>query len=106
MGEILTPQLQVNLGAVVFLLNFNGDQKHAVGIRDGAGAPVLVAIDFAGWAFDVDVPQHDGRVVAVGGLARNAVGFGAGQGKGKHRHEEDEHDGAHVGRCWLELMKG
>ena len=105
-GEVLTAQLQVDFGTVVFLLDFNGDQKHAVGVRDGAGAPVLVAVDFAGRALDVDIPQHDGHVVAVGGLARNAVGFGAGQRKSKHRHEEDERDGAHGPRCSLRLMKG
>ena len=105
-GEVLSSQLQVNFGPVVFLLDFDGDQKHAVGIRDGASAPVLVAVDFARSAFNVDVAQHDGHVVAVGGLARNAVGFGAGQRKSEHRHEEDERDGAHSPRCSLRLMKG
>ena len=106
MGEVLASQLEVDFGAVVFLLDFNGDQKYPVGIRDGAGASVLVAVDFAGRALDVDIPQHDGHVVAVGGLARNAVGFGAGQRKSEHRHEEDERDGAHGSRCSLRLMKG
>ena len=105
-GEVLSSQLQVDFGAVVFLLDFNGDQKHAVGIRDGAGATVLVAVDFAGRALNVDVAQHDGHVVAVGGLARNTVGFSAGQRKSEHRHEEDERDGAHGPRCSLRLMKG
>ena len=68
-GEVLASQLEINFGAVVFLLDFNGDQKHPVCIRDGAGAPVLVAVDFARSAFNVDVAQHDGHVVAVGGLA-------------------------------------
>ena len=47
-GEVLSSQLQVDFGAVVFLLDFDGDQKHAVGVRDGAGATVLVAVNFAG----------------------------------------------------------
>ena len=98
-GEVLTAQLQVDFGAVVFLLDFDGDQKHAVGVRDGAGATVLVAVNFARRALNVDVAQHDGHVVAVGGLARNAVGFGAGQRESEHRHEEDEREGAHGWRC-------
>ena len=105
-SEVLSSQLKVDFGSIVFFIHFNGNQEHAVGVRDGAGAPVLVAVDFARSAFNVDVPQHDGHVVAVGGLARNAVGFGAGQGKSKHRHEEDERDGAHGPRCSLRLMKG
>ena len=105
-GEVLSSQLEVDFGAVVFFIHFNGDQEHAVGVRDSAGAPVLVAVDFARTAFDVDVPQHDGHVVAVGGLARNAVGFSAGQRESEHRHEEDERDGAHGPRCSLRLMKG
>ena len=94
-GEVLTTQLEVDFGAVVFLLDFDGDQKHPVGIRDGAGATVLVAVNFARRALNVDVAQHDGHVVAVSGLARNAVGFGAGQRESEHRHEEDEREGAH-----------
>ena len=105
-GEVLSSQLEVDFGPVVFFIHFNRNQEHAVGVRDGAGAPVLVAVDFARSAFNVDVPQHDGHVVAVGGLARNAVGFSAGQRKSEHRHEEDERDGAHGPRCSLRLMKG
>ena len=105
-GEILAAQLKVNLRAVVFLLDFNGQQEHTVGVRDGAGAPVLVAIHVARAALNEDVAQHDRHVVAVGGLARDTVRFGARQWKSKHRHEEDERDGAHEDWCALRLMKG
>ena len=68
-GEILSAQLQVNLRAVLVFVHVNGDEVDALGVGDGAGAAVLVAVNIARTALDIHVPQHDGRVVAVGGLA-------------------------------------
>ena len=69
MGEVLASQLQVNLRAVLVFVHVNGDEVDALGVGDGAGAAVLVAVDVARTALNVDITQHHGRVVAVGGLA-------------------------------------
>ena len=68
-GEVLTSQLQVNLRAVLVFVHLDGDEEDALGVGDGAGTAVLVAVDVARTALDEDVAQHHGRVVAVGGLA-------------------------------------
>ena len=106
MGEVFTAQLQVDFGTVVVLVHLDGDEVDALCIGDGAGAAVLVAVHVARTALDEHVAQHDRRVVAVGGLARNSVGFGAGERKSEHRHEEDERDGAHGWMGSAGLIKG
>ena len=68
-GEVLAPQLQVNLRTVLIFVHVDGDEVDALGVGDGAGAAVLVAVNVARAALDVDVAKHHGRVVAVGSLA-------------------------------------
>ena len=104
-GEILAAKLQVNLRAVVLFVHLYVDQEHPVGVGDGSLTAELVAVHLVWSALHEDVSEHHRRVVAVGGLAGNAVRFGACERQDQHGQQNDQPDLAHV--CWsfLRLIK-
>ena len=104
-GEILAAKLQVNLRAIVLFVHLYVDQEHPVGVGDGSLTAELVAVHLVWSALHEDVSEHHRRVVAVGGLAGNAVRFGACKRQDQHGQQNDQPDLAHVGWSFPQLIK-
>jgi len=66
-GEIFPLEAQIDLHIVVLLVHLNGNQVAAVDVGDGGCPTEVIAVHFALRAFNIDVPKHHRRVVAVGG---------------------------------------
>ena len=105
MGEIFSTELEEDFGAVFFFIHFHHEKEHAVNVGYAAYPAMLVAIDHARTALNEHIPEHHGRVVAVGRLARDPVGLSTGHREGEDGQHEHQPDLAHGFGRWLELIK-